>query len=406
MGSAIAPHKDVSIHLVGKEALLLQAERGDLIRLNPAAAYIWCCLKDGLELDGIISEYKSEYSRSEQQAQQEICLTFKQFGDHGLLANGAVDAVAPRPEPAVRSRPPRSKSPERRGPHHGLQILGTKFHVYYASADLRDAVEEVMTEFARPDPNCDMALDVVWRAGGYAIFVDGQEIETGLSVAELIPHVKCTLLVAAINRIDFGAYFHAAVLSIGDERLLLPGPAGSGKTCLTLALTFNGFGYVSDETALLEMETMHIRAVPLSPCVKSGAWDVMSTMYPILSKLKSYQRVDGKTVKYLPVPAWQGHGSRDTARPARWIVFPTYSPKRPTELRRVDRIDALQRLVQDCNAWRAPLTPQMVDRVIAWISGVTCYELCFSSLEEAVKEITGLCGIELSSRNNRRLHIL
>ena len=406
MGSAIAPHKDVSIHLVGKDALLLQAERGDLIRLNPAAAYIWCCLQDGQGPEEIISDYSSEYCRSKEQARNEIDLTLKNFSDHGLLAGGAEEAVESRPEPGQTPLPRRSPPPERRGPQHSLQILGTKFDVYYPSADLRDAVDEVMAQFTEPDISCDVAMDVVRRGGGYAILVDSQEIETGRSVDDLIPQVKSALLVTAINRIDFGAYFHAAVLSVGDELLLLPGPAGSGKTCLTLALSLNGFGYVSDETALLEIETMHIRAVPLSPCLKSGAWDLISTMYPILSKTKSYQRVDGKTVKYLPVPAWRGNGSRDTARPARWMVFPTYSPEQPTELRRVEHIDALQRLVQDCNAWRADLTPQMVDQVIEWIYGVTCYELCFSSLDEAVNEIAGICKNGQFGHSNRRLHLL
>jgi coenzyme PQQ synthesis protein D (PqqD) len=406
MGSAIAPHKDVTIHQIGKDALLLQAERGDLIRLNPPAAYIWCCLEDGLGPDEITSEYKTEYSRSDEQARSETELTLKTFSDHGLLADRASEDVISRPQSGGTLHKGASKIPEQRAFFHSLQILGTNFHVYYPSANLRDAVEEVMVEFAKPDLSCEVALDVVLRARRYAILVDGQEIESSLTAAELVPNVKCALLVAAINRINFGAYFHAAVLSLDDDLLLLPGKAGSGKTCLTLALSMNGFGYVSDETALLEMESMHIRAVPLSPCVKSGAWDLISTMYPVLPEIKPYQRVDGKTVKYLPVPAWQGNGSRDAARPARWMAFPTYRPGQTTKLRRVDHIDALERLLLDCNAWRAPLTPQMVDQVIEWITGVTCYELHFSSLDEAVTEIARLCDTGHIATRNRRLHNL
>jgi len=61
---------------------------------------------------------------------------------------------------------------------------------------------------------------------------------------------------------------HSAVLSRGDQACLVCGPSGRGKSTLTWALTHHGMGYLSDELAPINLDTMSVLPFPRALSLK------------------------------------------------------------------------------------------------------------------------------------------
>jgi hypothetical protein len=355
--------------------------------LNAPAAYVWTCIEDGLPLARLTRDYAEAFARPPRQAAREVADLVSAWRRHGFLASS--EGERPRPTAGPPARPATPADPV--AARFWCQMLDTCFELRFGSEAAADLVRPLLAHLASDTGPADVVVEVAAAGEGFAIGVDGRHAEDCMASSELAPQVKSAILVEAVNRHGFAAYFHAAALRREEGLLLLPGVSGSGKTCLSLALAHAGFAYHSDETALLDPDSLMVRAAPLALCVKDAAWDLVGPEYPELAGLPAHDRIDGKVVKYLPPPTAPGDPALDRAWPVRWIVFPTYGAGAVTTLTPIGGAEALRRLLQDCNAWRLDLTAESVERLIAWIEAARCYVLPFSSQAEAVKLISQAC---------------
>ena len=383
----LSPAPGATLHIIGDEALLLHASRQKLIALNAPAAYLWTCVEDGSPVEAVARDYAAAFARSPRQAAREIAGLASVWRHHGFLASSANE-----PPPPIEGPPARPAAPaEPVMARFHCRLLDLPFELRFDAEGAADLVRPLLAHLACDEGPADVAVEIATTGGGFTIGVDGRQIEACVAPSELAPQVKGAILVEAVNRHGFAACFHAASLRREGGLLLLPGVSGSGKTCLSLALTRAGFAYHSDETALLEPGSLRVRAAPLALCVKEAAWDLVGPDHPELAGLPAHDRIDGKVVKYLPPPTTPGDPALDRAWPVRWIVFPTYSAGTATTLAPIGGAEALRRLLQDCNAWRLDLTAESVERLIAWIEAARCYVLSFSAQAEAVDLISRAC---------------
>jgi hypothetical protein len=199
------------------------------------------------------------------------------------------------------------------------------------------------------------------------------------------PLVKGALWSAAINAHNFLFYIHAGTVGKGEFCVLLPAAPGSGKSSLTAALTHRGFRFFSDEVALIEPDTFMVNPMPLAFCAKSTGWDLLARYYPEILSVPTHLRGDGKIVRYVAPPA-----DRVQKAPAAisHIVFPHYDKESKTELQPIARSEALGRLMTECMGKKQRLDRNNVEQLIHWISGIHCYTLPFSSLEDAAELVT------------------
>src|SRR5262249_2787627 len=144
---------------------------------------------------------------------------------------------------------------------------------------------------------------------------------------------------------DFLLDLHAGVVGKEGRCILLPAAAGSGKSSLTAALTHSGFGYYSDEVALVERGSFQVPPVPLAVCVKETGWDLMSRYFPEISSLPIHQRDDRKIVRYVPPRAATVQKSPALVS---HIFFPLYRKDQPTQLEPLSRVAAFARLMDQC----------------------------------------------------------
>jgi len=203
--------------------------------------------------------------------------------------------------------------------------------------------------------------------------------------------VKSTFWSSAINAYDFLFYIHAGAVGTGDGCVLLPAAPGSGKSSLTAALTHRGFGYYSDEVALIKPVTFQVPPMPLAFCVKSTGWELVGHYYPELGLSPVHNRDDGKRVRYLAPPPG---AIQQKSGMVSHIIFPRYEKGGPTELKPLARSEALGRLMSECLALRQRLDQNNVRELLRWIGGIDCYALAFSSLDKAAELVAQVTGHE------------
>jgi hypothetical protein len=263
------------------------------------------------------------------------------------------------------------------------RLLTTSFRLCLDSTAQDATVHPALGHLAvEAPPSVDVALDVLDAAGGHLLCEDVLPIGHCEALDQLVPMVKAHVRQSAINRHPYFMAIHAGVVGHGGRCIVLPGASGRGKTTLTAALSRAGFRYFSDEFALLEEETLHVRPVPLGLTIKPDSLDPLAPYYPDIRQLPAHMREDAQIVRYVnpdPDPTWWTRSD-----PVRWIVFPDYRPDAVTALRPVTKPEALRRLLAECLVLPERLDRVGVERLVDWIRGISCLELTMSSLAEAV----------------------
>ena len=183
------------------------------------------------------------------------------------------------------------------------------------------------------------------------------------------------------------AALHAAAVTRGGDCIMMPATSGSGKTTLTAALLSHGFGYCTDDLALLTHEPVRIRPVPTCLGLKPGSWSVVDDVFPEIRQLPIYLRADGKQVRYLPPPSMDG--ARDSYR-ARAIVFPAWSPGQTAEIRSISSVEGLSKLTASGYDLPNRINRDIVECLIRWISRLPCFELRYDAPGDAVHMFSAL----------------
>jgi hypothetical protein len=244
-------------------------------------------------------------------------------------------------------------------------------------------------EGGAPGP-ADVLLEIEPEGAGHVLRENGVPVEACDALEGLTPMLKAALWRIAVNRHSFFMEIHAGAVYDGHACIVLPGAPGSGKTTFTAALAASGFGYLSDEVVLLEEGSLELRPVPLALTVKRGSLDLLADLYPGLREHPAHQRQDGRVVRYVPPP----RASRlpDAPLPVGAVVFPRVADE--TALRPLGRVEALQRMLDECLVVPARLSEGKVRRLVRWMRGLRCYEMSLASLPEAIALLEGLSSAD------------
>lgn len=96
-------------------------------------------------------------------------------------------------------------------------------------------------------------------------------------------------------------FMHGAALEKNGELVLLTGRSGAGKSTTTWGLLNNGFNYLSDELAPINLDTMHVSPYPHAVCLKSHP-----PQYPLPEDILKTTRTMHVPVELLPCKAHLG----------------------------------------------------------------------------------------------------
>ena len=388
MGVDVTAFADLSLHVVGEEGLLLDPAHHRLYALNASAAFIWSLLKDGQSPAEASRSLSAQFAVPVDEAAGYVADVLRQYDLPPDVPHELPVAI---PVATRRRRRPHGNGA---GVVETYVLLESAFRVHYDDAGLARRIHPLLQHGARAD-NTGLAtvLDVavISEGDGVIVIANDQEIGSSCTLEDAAVAVRACLTQLAVAASGGLCVVHAGALCRNGAALLLPGEAGHGKSTLSAGLAARGFHMMCDDTTLLAGEPPRVRSLPTGLCIKRGAYPVLEPDYPQLPSLPEWRRPDGKQARYL----MPGHdlpwAAPDATAAVHWIVFPRYDPDRGTALLPMPKHEALARLLRGVCFLSGALDKQNLDKLIAWIERIDCFELPLSSLDEATALIDGLC---------------
>jgi hypothetical protein len=353
------------------EAWLLDRRGQRLFHLNPMATFIWSAHLAGLPEREIARMMSSRFGLTPTLAGGYVSDALRQAPPENREEALPDEAEAPICPPAGAARAVETYT-----------VLDLTVRLGFDTYDMHRRVHSGLAWLAAAEPP---AGAQEWRLaaadGGFVLIAGGRVIDRCGRADGVAPMVKVRLLTAALDASRDAFAIHAAALGAGSRCLLIPGRSGAGKSTLSARLASDGLSFLGDDTAVLTDGTPRVRPLPLPIALKPGSWPLLRDRTPGLLDLPVHWRADGKAVRYWIPPA----AARPTRRalPVGWIVFPAFAPGSAAALYPLSAEAALKRLSAGLAPLGAGLTPDKLDRLIAWADRVPAFELRFGALDDA-----------------------
>lgn len=304
---------------------------------------------------------------------------------------GAIEDVSPRLTRARRGarRPKRAVAQPTvaarfvAGPY---RALGCTFDVEVAAGPFRRIVRRTLGDLSSSGPATEhyQVAAVPDSKGLLAIPLrDGQPVGQPSPISEALVQLVTDVNFRAVASRPDKLVLHAGAVSSGDGGLLFPGPSGAGKSTLTAALVARGFGYLSDEAAALDPDSLEIEPYP-----KPMSLDVSS-----LGLLG--HRTGGEPGESKQVVAASLLRPRSVGRPVRprFLVFPSYQPGAVSALSEMHRAEAMVE-VASCSFNFLDHGGEWMPLLRRLVAECWCGRLTIGDLDEAAELVSGLVEVQ------------
>lgn len=221
---------------------------------------------------------------------------------------------------------------------------------------------------------------------GWTIYVNDCPILSSLRDEQLglgFLHAARSLLYAE-SRYD--AAFHAATVAGDGCGVFLGAPREAGKSTLAAYLVSQGFDLLTDEPALLSLDTGCITSLPLPVSLKEPSWIVLGNKWTELALAPVHIRSDGTKIRLLHPPS----AKHPRPSPLTHIVFPQYQPSCAPCVERLSPLRTLC-LLDEAGTILAPhLSRDKFEAFLKMICSIPAYSLRYASLQEAASIIGSL----------------
>lgn len=174
---------------------------------------------------------------------------------------------------------------------------------------------------------------------------------------------------------------HAACAQRGDDVVLIAGPSGAGKSTVVAGLVRAGCDYLTDETALVDDETLSVRPYSKPITIDRGAW-------PLFPETADLPRSDESCL----VPVGHLGGSVGTGGRIEAVVCLTFSAGRATQLEPMTPAEVVMALAT--STFEFSSAGQRHLAVLARLArSVPGHRLVAGDLQGAVDAVGSLMGI-------------
>jgi len=175
---------------------------------------------------------------------------------------------------------------------------------------------------------------------------------------------------------------HAAVVAKNDRCALIPGHPGAGKSTLCAALVAAGWRLLSDEMALIALDSGLIWPVPRPISLKNTSIDIIRKRNPEIFLGPLVTDTHKGTVAHMRAPA-DSVAAAGIPATAAWVVYPGYQADIPLSAEPVSACHSILKLADD--SFNLPLLGGTGFEVLADVAAdCTSYKLHYSNLDEAI----------------------
>jgi hypothetical protein len=264
------------------------------------------------------------------------------------------------------------------------RILNYGFAVDTDLFEIRDPLAHVLMHDAQvtPDTRPRRNYRIRGTVGDYRVIVGGRCVQRGRTAEGIVDFVLWDAHVRAIAGVHDRIALHAAAACRGGRAVLLPAPPDAGKTTTVAALVVSGFGYLTDEVALIDPETLDLRAYPRALRMNERSARLVT------GNTETVTEQSIGPARHLLCDELRPDSRADSARVA-VIVEPRYRPGEATDLRPVSRAKMLTLLARNSfniHRWGSA----GVERLAALVAGTDAYRLTMGDLWEGVAAIESL----------------
>jgi HprK-related kinase A len=162
-----------------------------------------------------------------------------------------------------------------------------------------------------------------WYKPQVRFFYDGQPSFEPLPASQAFPMVEWGLNWCVAAHAHQFLTIHAAVIERDGRAVVLPAPPGSGKSTLCAGLIHSGWRLLSDELALLDMDSGLIHGMARPVSLKNASIAAIRAFAPQAVLTPEVPDTAKGTVSLMQPPETSVHRVREPARAA-WIVLPRY----------------------------------------------------------------------------------
>ncbi len=180
----------------------------------------------------------------------------------------------------------------------------------------------------------DLDYRITGAGSSFSVARGGHSPRRVSSPSDLLYLLEKSLTVELQKRRPDLFFLHAAALERQGKAYLLAAEAGGGKSTLAWGLLHHGFGYLSDELAPIDPETIQVHAYPHALCLKRPP--------PSPLPLPATAMHLGRTI-HVPVPELPGPLAAGPC-PVAAIFFLRYTPGRDPALQPIKPAEAAARL--------------------------------------------------------------
>jgi hypothetical protein len=153
---------------------------------------------------------------------------------------------------------------------HSLSACGCTVAVTCADREIFTLLEDGFGALAGTPPNRPVRTYVIERAPRSTFIVGHGESRAVIADRDsLLFHMDKELTLTLQHERSDLLFLHAAAVEVGGRVAVLAGPSGVGKSTLTLAAVEAGLGYLSDELAPIDLDTLTVHPYPHALCLKA-----------------------------------------------------------------------------------------------------------------------------------------
>ena len=139
---------------------------------------------------------------------------------------------------------------------------------------------------------------------------------------------------------------HAAVLEKSGKAIIFPAPPGSGKSTLTAYLMFNGWRLLSDEMAVIDLQTFEAQPSVRPICLKNDSIDLIKQVFPqSISTSVARDTQKGDVAHFRPSD--ESFERRGEMAEIVGVVFPKYTGIEGVDIYHLSKADVLMSLKEN-----------------------------------------------------------
>lgn len=264
-----------------------------------------------------------------------------------------------------------------------FDCLGFVFEVRATDPALQGLVEELYAPFASSEAPT-VGYDIISWVGdtpaGHAVYANHDLVRTTYDPTIALAHLVWEISQRVMQRPTPLLLLHAAAAELDGHAVLLPAPSGRGKSTLVAGLVSSGLGYLTDDVAAIEPDTLMMAPYPKPLSVARGLWSLFPQLPPVPPAVDRFLGDEG----FLTHGDLGGVlGVRSVPR---LVVAPSYTEGAGTSLQEFSRAECVILLAEQSFNVRT-LGGGALTLLSSLVGRCRCFRLAYGDLQAAVEVV-------------------